>query len=129
MKAKKITVGGKEYYLVFNAAAKFALDELCGDQSIVEITQPNTKEAHEFLFKAVAILAEQGELVRRRLGYDKVEMLKEDDLPLLLTPIEIMGLKTALYQAVAIGYGREIKDDRQEVDLVLLELQKKTELN
>jgi hypothetical protein len=126
MKAEKITVGGRDYYLAFNGSAKFSLDELCGEKSIVELTQPNTKEAQDFLFRAVSILAEQGELVRRRYGYDKGEMLQAEDLPLLLTPVEILELKTALYHAVARGYGREVQDDAKEVDLVLQELEKKT---
>lgn len=126
MKVEKITVGGRDYYLAFNGSAKFALDELCGGKSIVGLTQPDTKEANNLLFQAVSILAEQGELVRRYYGYDKDEMLEAESLPLLLTPMDMLTLKTALYCAVSRGYGREIQDTGGEVDLVLQEIQKKT---
>ena len=65
------------------------------------LTQPDTKEANNLLFQAVSILAEQGELVRRYYGYDKDEMLEAESLPLLLTPMDMLTLKTALYCAVS----------------------------
>lgn len=126
MKAEQIALDGKDYFLIFNGSAKFAIDELCGDESIVTLTQPNTREAIEYLYKAVSILAEQGELVRRHFGYDRGDMLTVESIQLLTTPTDNPELKLAVYQAITRGYGREIEDDEKEVDLVLQELEKKT---
>jgi len=126
MKAEQITLNGKNYYLVFNGVAKFAIDELCGEQLIWDLILPGTSEAHSYLCKAVSILAEQGELVRRYYGYDHGEMLAAEEALLFIKPDDISSLKLALNKAIARGYGREIEDDEKEVDLVLQEIQKKT---
>lgn len=109
-----------------NATAMFELDELRGEQTIVDITQADDKASTEILFKAVQILSEQGELTRRRLGYDKGTFLTVNDLWLMTQKLDILNLKFATYQAVTLGYGRESEDDDKEIDLVLQELEKKT---
>lgn len=126
MKAEKINLCGQDYYLCMNAAAMFELDELRGEQTIVDITQADDKASTEILFKAVQILSEQGELTRRRLGYDKGTFLTVNDLWLMTQKLDILNLKFATYQAVTLGYGRESEDDDKEIDLVLQELEKKT---
>lgn len=126
MKAEKINICGQDYYLLFNASAMFAIDELRGENNIVDITQANDKASIEILFKAVEILSEQGELTRRKLGYDKGAFLTVEDLRAIAQPVDIMLLRLAIYHAIAMGYGRESEDDDKEIDLVLQELEKKT---
>lgn len=126
MKAEKFNLCGQDYYLLFNAAAMFTIDELRGEQTIVDITQTNDKASVEILFKTAEILSEQGELTRRKLGYDKGTFLTADDLHTMAQPVDIMLLRLAVYRAITIGYDRESEDDDQEVDLVLQEIEKKT---
>ena len=78
--------------------------------------------------KAAAILAEQGELVRRGLGYDPEPMTDAETIAATMAPSEIAALKVAIPSALTLGYGREIEADADEVDLGLAELntQKKT---
>lgn len=126
MKAIKINLAGKDYYLLLNGAARYNLADLCGDKSITELIQPDTKESFDYLCKAIEILAEQGELARRYAGYDKSTCPTYDELHIIITPYEQLTLRLDVTNAVFLGYGREIKDDEKEVDLVLQELEKKT---
>jgi len=127
MKSVKITLGGREYYLLFNGEAMFRLQDLYGEKPIFEVLAPNDRTAFGELCKVLAILAEQGELARRQLGYDKGPMLTEEQVRALITPIEVLSLKMEVFKAVARGYGREIEDTSGAVDLVLAELEKKEE--
>ena len=126
MKAEKINLCGQDYYLYMNAEAMFAIDQLRGDQSTTDITQANDKASVEALFKTAEILSEQGELTRRKLGYDKGVFLTVENLHLIAQPIDIILLRLAVYQAISLGYGRETDGDEQEVDLVLQAIEKKT---
>ncbi len=126
MKAIEITLAGQKYYLAFTGEARYALNELCGDQSILELTQPDTREALDYLSKAVSLLVEQGELARRYMGYDKGAFLDPETIKAIVTPKDIQSLKIDIAKAIILGYGREIEPDEKEVDLVLQELEKKT---
>ena len=127
MKSVKTTLGGREYYLLFNGEAMFRLQDLYGEKPIFEVLAPNDRAAFGELCKVLAILAEQGELARRQLGYDKGPMLTEEQARALITPAEILALKLEVFKAVALGYGREVEDTSGAVDLVLAELEKKEE--
>ena len=118
MKAAKITVAGTTYFLVMDGEAMFTIRDIYG----------GTREGFLETCNAAAILAERGELVRRRLGYEPGRIPERDDFALLTQPYEIVPLKRAIANAIKLGYGREITapgDD--EVDEGLEELnQKKT---
>jgi hypothetical protein len=125
MKAIKINLAGNEYYLYFNANAMFALDEIA--ESFIKETMPNTKEAFTLLCKGIFILIEQGELTRRYFGHDAREYPSAEQIESMITPAEIPSIKKDLANAIALGFGQEIVDKEQEVDLVLQQInQKKT---
>jgi hypothetical protein len=126
MKAIEITLAGQKYYLAFTGEARYALNDLCGDQTILELSRPDTREALDYLCKAVSILIEQGELARRYMGYDKGAFLDSETIKAIVTPSDIQTLKVDLAKAIVLGYGREVESDEKEVDLVLQELEKKT---
>lgn len=127
MKSAKIELGGLEYHLMFNGEAMFRLQDLYGEKPIFDVLMTNDKTAFAELCKVLAILSEQGELARRQLGYDKGTLLTEEEARLLITPVEIVPLKLAVFKAVAMGYGREVEDSSGAVDLVLAEIEKKEE--
>ena len=127
MKSVKIELGGREYYLFFNAEAMFGMNKLCGSANeLIQTIFPETSEAYGILCKSLVLLSEQGELARRVLGYDKRPMLTEEQARTLVQPIETLPLKMAVVSAVTIGYGREVEDSDGVVDLVLQEIEKKT---
>jgi hypothetical protein len=129
MKAAKITILDETYFLVLDGEGMFEIrDAFGGSKPLCEIMEQDTREGFDATCKAAAILAERGELVRRRLGYEPGKFPEPDDFRLLLRPCEIVEVKNAIINAITLGYGREITPpDGIEVDEVLEELnQKKT---
>ena len=129
MKAAKITVAGTTYFLVMDGEAMFTIRDIYGGTRLMlDKMEQDTREGFLETCNAAAILAERGELVRRRLGYEPGRIPERDDFALLTQPYEIVPLKRAIANAIKLGYGREITapgDD--EVDEGLEELnQKKT---
>ena len=42
-------------------------------------------------------------------------------------PVDVLELRRAMLEAVAHGYGREMREEEEEIDVGLAELQKKTD--
>lgn len=129
MKAVKVNLAGRERYLAFTGEAMFQLQEKYGSvKELLEKISPNTAEAFAVACSVAAVLAEQGELARRYLGYDAVPMVDADTIRATMSPSNIPALKLTIPAAISLGYGREIEPENDEVDLGLAELneQKKT---
>ena len=129
MKAAKITVGEVSYSLVLDGEAMFQIrDDFGSTKLLLEAVEPDTREAFEATCTAAALLAERGELIRRRLGYEPGKIPERDDFLLLVRPFEVVDLKNAVIRAITLGYGREVEaEDGGEYDEGLEELnQKKT---
>lgn len=129
MKAVKINLAGREQYLAFTGEAMFQIQEKFGGTSeLIEKMKGGTREAFSAAYDAAAILAEQGELARRHLGYDKAPMITAEQIAATTTPGDIIKITLAVSSAIALGYGREIQEENDEIDLGLAELnaQKKT---
>ena len=62
------------------------------------------------------------------MGYDKGPIIDAETIRATITPGEIAALKLAIPAAMELGYGRDVVEDNDEVDLGLAELnaQKKT---
>ena len=109
MKAAKITVAGTTYFLVMDGEAMFTIRDIYGGTRLMlEKMEQDTREGFLETCNAAAILAERGELVRRRLGYEPGHIPERDDFALLTQPYEIVALKRAIANAIKLGYGREI---------------------
>ena len=131
MKAVKITLARRELYLLFNSEAMFQIqDQFGGTQEMLTALKLSaTREGFAALCKAVTILAEQGELTRRFLGYDTGRIFTAEELERIIMPTDMVELSGAVMQAITLGYGREIEPENNEIDLDLAELtqsQKKT---
>lgn len=111
--------------LVYNAAAHFAAMDRYGDGLINAITQKGLA-GFDALCWALEELSTQGELIRRDMGYDHAEPIKSENAKKYLRPTQILSAKQAVINAILGGLSIG-DDDTQEVDEVLLELQKKTE--
>jgi len=123
MKAVKINLAGRTRYLAFTVEAMFQIQEIFGGSGeLIDAIKDNTREGFTAACKAAAILAEQGELVRRGLGYDPEPMTDTGAIAATMAPSEIAALKVAIPAALTLGYGREVEPDADEVDLGLAEL-------
>lgn len=128
MKLTHITIDGREYPLCLNAAALFDLYARFGDKgSLLDHIEGSDRKAFYNTCGMLAKLAEQGELVRRYQGFIPGDIPTENQLRLVMGPLDVINAKAAIRRAVAVGFGREIREEQEErVDLGLLELQKKT---
>ena len=124
MKAVKITLAGRTQYLAYTGEAMFQLQEKFGTAAeLLGAIGKNTRDGLSVACEAAAILTEQGELARRHLGYDKGPIIEAATIRATITPSEI-----AIPAAMELGYGREVVEENDEIDLGLAELnaQKKT---
>lgn len=117
---------GTTYYLMYTGTAFFALMEEFGDPSdMIEKISPNTKEAYSALCKIGGILSEQGAIYRSYMGYERTSTLDPDKFQAVARPVNMLALKRAVSNEVFSGLNRE-ENEEEEIDLGLLELQKKT---
>lgn len=103
-------------------------DKFGGTSQLLDNMKADTREGFSIACEAAALLAEQGELVRRNFGYDPEPILDASTIAATAAPSEIVALKLAIPAAISLGYGREVEPENDEVDLGLAELntQKKT---
>lgn len=116
--------------MAFTGEAMFLLQEKYGSASwLLDAIGKNDMDGLSAVCEVAAILAEQGELARRHLGYDKATMVSAEAIRATISPSEIADLKIAITAAMELGYGREVMEENDEVDLGLAELntQKKTD--
>lgn len=129
MKAVEFDLAGRTRYLAFTVEAMFQLNEQFGGmQGLVEAIQDDGRDGFATTCRVAAILAEQGELARRSLGYDPEPIADADEIAASLLPCDLIALRLAIPTAISLGYGREVEPENDEVDLGLVELnaQKKT---
>ena len=123
MKAVKIALAGRDRYLAFTVEAMFQIEEAFGGtQELNGRLMESSREGFADTCKAAAILAEQGELARRHMGYEPSPMLSAEDIATTTDPMGLPTLKSAIISAIMLGYGREIEPEDDEVDLGLAEL-------
>ena len=129
MKAVRIDLAGRERHLAFTVDAMFILEERFGGvQELIDAVSANSREGFQAACQAASILAEQGELARRHMGYDGVPLASAEEIAATTAPSGITALKLAITSAISLGFGREIDPDSDEVDIGRAELneQKKT---
>lgn len=129
MRAVKLTLAGRERYLAYTVEAMFQLEaRFGGTQELIEAVSANSREGFQAACQAASVLAEQGELARRYMGYDCAPIPSAEEIAATTAPSGIAALKTAVASAVSLGFGREIEPENDEVDIGLAELneQKKT---
>lgn len=120
--------GESEYWLVYTADAYFTLNNEYGADFFQKI-RPTTSEAYEIALGCVCVLAEEGELCRRYMGYDAHDIPTVDELRRTILPDGIAPLKEAVINAVMAGLRIDVPGKAGEddvVDIGLLEYEKKT---
>lgn len=122
------TLCGRPVTLVLAGRVYFDIVEKHGH--IVDVTERISKETLDALgltLDVARMLAEQGELIRRKLGYDRREIPSVEDIEeeaLTIDPLTLVRLKKDVNAAIFIGMNREFTPEA--VDLNLVELEKKT---
>lgn len=133
MKTVLFSYGPKNLHLYYNGAAMFAVDALDEgkpeDQpDVLERMQQPTAEGFGLLCKVAVILATQGELCRRYLQYAPARIPTEQELLVVLSPTQLLALRSAVIRAINAGFAQAQSDSDGDVDTGLAELEKKTTL-
>ena len=131
MKTTQYHYSGKTLHLYLNGQAMFDLDALDRDRpeagpDVLDLAQEQTPEGIDALCAVAHVLAQQGENCRRYLKYAPNRVPTAQELRLLLTPMQIVGLRTAVFRAINDGYTAPTTDEDDDIDTGLLELEKKT---
>ncbi|MGM9669719.1 MAG: hypothetical protein ACI3VZ_08205 [Faecousia sp.] len=133
MKTIEFNIGPKTLHLYMNGEAMFAIqaldDTLSDGSDAVSSMMRTDSDGLHMLCQIAHILATQGELCRRYLQYTPARIPTVEELKILLSPMQIVGLRTAVIQAINDGYSQPGTDDAGDIDTGLAELEKKRNLN
>lgn len=124
MKPVYVTVKRQVYELAYTVGAAIKIQDEFGscDAMFDAIEDAGGLPGINAICRAAAILMEQGELVRRHMGYAPQPILSRFDVALCATNQDIEALKNAIPTAVIVGLYRDLEDETEEVDLGLQEL-------
>ncbi len=118
-------IAGQKYGFLYNAQAMFELEETYGEiEKIMEIAQ-SKKEPRKVLH-ICEVLSIQSECALHAMGQKPYKTFMVKDIFPLLSPRDFFKLKTIIAAAINSGLTQEIEHEG-EIDLGLLEIQKKTE--
>ena len=128
MKLWHFELDGKVYPMCLNGAALFDIYDKYGDRdTVISHIETADRKGFEATCWILAKLCQQGELCQRYLGETSMDIPTEEMFRLMLSPLDVIRARGAIRRTVALGFGREVKDEEeQRIDLGLLELQKKT---
>lgn len=115
----------RTYALSFTAEALFTVYDKFGTGDILKVThcmEPTTEGWKNCCYLA-SLMAAQGELQRRRQGYDPAPMLSMEELRTGIMAAESIELRAAVRAALEQGFRRSVPehDEDREVNLVLQE--------
>lgn len=127
MKLTPFELNGTTYQLLLNGAALFDIyDQFGTDISVLDPIKDKGREGFEAVCWYLEVLATQGELYRRREGLDAGPIPAADMFEVYLSPLDVPRARTAIQEAIAAGFAREEAEKPKEIDVGLLEIEKKT---
>lgn len=128
MKTVEFELVGRTYHLLLNGAALFDAYDHFGDKGdLMDHIAGANRDSFENTVWMLVKLCQQGEAWRRYNGEDPQPMLSTEAALLFLGPMDVIRARAAIREAYALGFEREAPSEEEEIDLGLLELQKKTE--
>lgn len=127
MKTVEFELNGRTHHLLLTGAALFDAYDKFGDKGdMMDRVSGTSRESYDDTVWMLVKLAQQGEAWRRYSGEDATPMLTVEEALRTMRPVDVIRARAAIRAAYAIGFDREETDEEREIDLGLLELQKKT---
>ncbi|MCM1026525.1 MAG: hypothetical protein NC432_08800 [Roseburia sp.] len=117
---------GREVYLAYTVGAMFRTNDLLKeDEQIMDLMDGQGEEGFARFCEAVSILAGCGRQIRESEGLPGAACPEPEELRACMNPVEYLRIRRAAMEAVLLGYGREVTDENEEIDLELAQLEKK----
>ena len=116
-RSAKITIGGLEYELILTTKATKEIAKRYGgleDLGEKLMKAENFEMALDEIVWLITLLANQSIYIHNRLNEEKKELLTEDDVELLTSPVEMATFKDAIMEAMFKGTKRHIESEETD---------------
>ena len=116
-RSAKITIGGLEYELILTTKATKEIAKRYGgleDLGEKLMKAENFEMALDEIVWLITLLANQSIYIHNRLNEEKKELLTEDDVELLTSPVEMATFKDAIMEAMFKGTKRYIESEEAD---------------
>ena len=116
-RSAKITIGGLEYELILTTKATKEIAKRYGgleDLGEKLMKAENFEMALDEIVWLITLLANQSIYIHNRLNEEKKELLMEDDVELLTSPVEMATFKDAIMEAMFKGTKRYIESEEAD---------------
>jgi hypothetical protein len=122
----KAVFRGHDIYLAYTVSAMFRINDMLNDgDELLTVLDGRDEAGIERFSKAVCILAQSGAKAREAEGHEKPYVPEVEEMCAFIIPAEYMAIKKASIDAIMQGYGREVTNPDEEIDLELSKLEKK----
>lgn len=129
MKTVEFELAGVTYHLCLNGAALFdCYDHFGAEGDLLDHIKGASGESFRATCWMLSKLAERGEEMRRWEGKDPGHFISPKKAEAIMSHQDVLRAQRAIFDAYSLAFSRTEEDDGEEVDLGLLELQKKTEM-
>ena len=116
-RSAKITIGGLDYELILTTKATKEIAKRYGgleDLGEKLMKAENFEMALDEIVWLITLLANQSIHIHNRLNEEKKELLTEDDVELLTSPVEMATFKDAIMEAMIKGTKRHIESEETD---------------
>lgn len=116
-RSAKITIGGLDYELILTTKATKEIAKRYGgleDLGEKLMKAENFEMALDEIVWLITLLANQSIHIHNRLNEEKKELLTEDDVELLTSPVEMATFKDAIMEAMFKGTKRYIESEEAD---------------
>ena len=116
-RSTKISIGGLEYELILTTKATKEIAKRYGgleDLGEKLMKAENFEMALDEIVWLITLLANQSIHIHNRLNEEKKELLTEDDVELLTSPVEMATFKDAIMEAMFKGTKRHIESEETD---------------
>ncbi len=116
-RSAKITIGSLDYELILTTKATKEIAKRYGgleDLGEKLMKAENFEMALDEIVWLITLLANQSIYIHNRLNEEKKELLTEDDVELLTSPVEMATFKDAIMEAMFKGTKRYIESEEAD---------------
>ena len=116
-RSAKITIGGLDYELILTTKATKEIAKRYGgleDLGEKLMKAENFEMALDEIVWLITLLANQSIYIHNRLNEEKKELLTEDDVELLTSPVEMATFKDAIMEAMFKGTKRHVESEETD---------------